>query len=128
MENRVTKAKRVVARMTMPEEIQELRKYLYQRERTLCHRKSEQRIQAKWEKIVGLPTGSRITVNVEGDSLWRRGTELEIDSRTARGRLIVKAPDGKKYRIHTNVADRFDLVPSTEFDSNGYCHPRVVRF
>jgi hypothetical protein len=124
--NRLTKAKRVVARMTTAEEIQELRKYLYERERILNNRKRQQQIQAKWEKIAGLPTGSRITVNLEGDPVLSRGTELEIDSRTARGRLIVKAPNGKKYRINAGNTDQFDLVPSTEFDPEDYYHPRLV--
>src|SRR5919106_6725524 len=96
---RVSRVKCLIARMTTEEELREIGQCLRNRATLLQQQKYQQQAQAKLQKLKGIPLGSRLIVSSAGDAQWPRGTALEVNAFSPRGYPIVKAPNGKKYRL-----------------------------
>lgn len=120
----VTKAKRTISHIETVGELQQLRKYLFEREQILNQRARADRQKAKWQKIADLPVGARVVVNAAGDRQWPRGTELEFIG-VARTRLHLSR-EGKTYTINAANVDWFDLRPAGEFKAEGLDHPVIL--
>jgi hypothetical protein len=80
-------------------------------------RNREAKIQAQWEKIENLPVGSQVAVNAEGYRQFPRGTVLEVDSFSVRGRKCVYLKhESKRYSFDRASVDAYDIKPAAEID------------
>ena len=113
MGNLVTKAKRLIARMS-GQEIGEIQKYAREREKVILRREQAAKTLAQWEKIVCLPIGSEVMVNAYGSNQFPRGTALQIDSLNSRGpkRLCLKTAAGKLYNFSQRAIYDYDILPA----------------
>lgn len=108
---KVTKVKRIIARIGTYNELRAINQYVSERHEVLKRREQDAKIQERWDKIAGLPIGSELGVNAHGYNQFPRGTLLEIDSFSTRGRKCVylKAPNGKKYSFDRQSIYRYDI-------------------
>jgi hypothetical protein len=120
----VSKAKRIISRIATVDELIELQKYIREREQILNKRARDAKAQSKWEKIAALEVGARVVINVAGDGLWPRGTELEfLGSKRTR---ISLSHDGKTYLLNKNAVAWWDVKPLPEFNPDDKAYPQLL--